>query len=248
MSGRLQVRGIHKAFGGVVALRGVDLDVNAGEILGIIGPNGAGKTTLFNVITGVERPDAGEVVFNGRAITGLSPHRIAHLGLTRTFQMTRVFKRLTVFANMVVAVGAGVYRRPWLTVGSRPRPSQLARARVLLEAAGLETYADVPAGTLPLGLQRRLELHRALALEPTVLLLDEPVAGLSAQEASEFAALIRHLQQESWTFAVVEHNMAVAMAISDRMVVLHHGAVIAEGSPEDVRRDRAVVEAYLGPE
>lgn len=242
----LSVQGVVMRFGGLYALRGVDLMVHPNEIVGLIGPNGAGKTTLFNVISGFLRPSAGEVRFDGRAVQGWPPYRLARLGLVRTFQITRPFRRLSVEDNVMIGLGRSVYGRPWGLVSRYGRPEYRRTAHEILERLDLTAYARRPAGSLPIGLQRRLEIARALAVKPRVLLLDEPVAGLNPQEASEMASLIRRLHGDGLTLVVVEHNMAVAMSLCQRIAVLHNGAKIAEGPPELVSADPAVVEAYLG--
>lgn len=242
----LAARHVVKRFDGLEALRGVDLDVHQGEIVGLIGPNGAGKTTLFNVMSGFLAPSSGEVHFQGRPVQGWPAYRLARMGLVRTFQITRPFRRLTVLDNIMVALGHDRFGRPWEMVRRYAGPAARHAAMKLLERVGLAAYALRPAGSLPIGLQRRLEVARALALSPRVLLLDEPVAGLNPQEAEEMATLIRSLHAGGLTLVIVEHNMAVAMGLCRRIAVLHNGRKIAEGPPEAVSTDPAVIDAYLG--
>lgn len=244
----LSVRQVHKHFDGVQALRGVSLEVEAGEIFGLIGPNGAGKTTLFNVICGVFAPTGGAVHFQDRPIHGLQPHDVARLGVGRTFQIPRPFAGLSVLRNVLVALGHRRVRRPSQALGRCETPGAQAQAQRILERVGLAEFGGMQARHLPLGLQRRLEVARALALEPRLLLLDEPTAGVSTREAEAMMALVRELRREGLTCALVEHNMHVAMGLCDRVAVLHYGEKISEGSPEAIRHDPRVVEAYLGAE
>lgn len=244
----LECRGLGRRFGGLWALRDVDLVVRDGEILGLIGPNGAGKTTLFNVVSGVLRPTTGTVHYKGQRIDGWPVHRIVRWGLGRTFQIPRPFRHLPAWENVLVALGHAHYGR-LLTACRRARtPRDTHRALALLEQVGLGGFAETPAGKLPLGAQRRLEIARALALDPSLLLLDEPMAGLSAAESEALADLILQLRAQGRTVVLVEHNVSVAMRLCDRIVVLHHGRVLSEGRPEAVRSDPRVVEAYLGEE
>jgi len=217
---------------------GVSLRVAAGEILGIIGPNGAGKTTLFNVISGYYRPESGRILFAGHEVTGHPPHAICRLGLTRTFQLVKPFGNLSVLDN--VMIGA-LTRLP--TVSS----ARLEAERVV-ETCGLAAHAAGQARTLPIGLRKRLEVARALATRPRLLLLDEVMAGLNPTELAGMVALIRRLHADGLTLIVIEHIMAAMMRLAQRIVVLHHGEAIAEGAPAAITQDRRVVDAYLGEE
>lgn len=231
-----------KRFGGVRALAEVSLEVQAGQIVGLIGPNGAGKTTLFNVLSGILRPDAGRVRFRGRDVTGLPPHAVCHAGIARTFQIVQPFARLSVVENVTAAYLFGRHGARGLT-----RAEAEARAHALLEHGRLAAKADWPAGTLTLSERKRLEMVRALATGPDLLLLDEVLAGLNPQETEEMTAIIGRLRQElGIALLLVEHNVRAVMALSEHVVVLNHGTVIARGEPAAVARDPAVVAAYLG--
>ncbi len=242
----LEVAGLTKRYAGLTALDAVSFTVKEGEILGLFGPNGAGKTTCFHCLSGFAVPDGGRVLFDGRDITGRPPHRLAQAGIARTFQIVRPFRNLTVLDNVLVALGHRRYERLAAVLGTWRRPEPRRRALGILEQVGLAAEADRKAGLLPLGMLKRLEVARALALGPRLLLLDEPFGGLSAEEARALAALVADLRVRGLTIVLVEHQMRVAMALVDRVVVLDHGALIAAGPPEQVRRDRRVIEAYLG--
>ena len=247
----LEVRDLSVRFGGIRAVSGVSLAVGAGEILSIIGPNGAGKTTIFNVVTGLYRPTTGEVRLRGRPISLLPPHARAQLGVARTFQNIRLFRDLTVGENVRVArygrARAGLVASLLRTPGFRRERSETdARVAALLEGVGLRDRSGELARNLPYGDQKRLELARALAVEPSVLLLDEPAAGMSTGEADALMALIRGLRDRGLAIVLVEHHIRVVMGVSDRVFVLNHGERIAEGPPAAVRRDPAVIAAYLG--
>jgi branched-chain amino acid transport system ATP-binding protein len=239
----LEVHGVARRFGGVQALQDVSLEVEAGQLVGLIGPNGAGKTTLFNVISGLIRPDTGRVRFGGRDLAGLPPHAVCHAGIARTFQIVQPFSRLTVLEN--VAAGHLFGRQGRSGRGSRAEAE--ARAGELLGYGRLEAKATHPAGTLTLSERKRLEMVRALATGPDLLLLDEVLAGLTAQETDEMTAIVRRLRRElGLAVLLIEHNVRAVLALSERVVVLNHGTVIAQGEPAAVARDPAVVAAYLG--
>ena len=252
MTALLAVEDLAIAFGGLAALSGVSFAVGEGEIFGLIGPNGAGKTTVFNVVTGLYRPDRGRVTFAGADLGRLSPHRIARAGIGRTFQNTEVFRALSALDNVLVGAHASLHGglvAAALSLGTVRREEAEARrqARSLLERVGLADVADVPAGDLPLGSQKRLELARALASAPRLLLLDEPAGGLNPTETRALMELIRGLRDERrLTIMLVEHDMELVMGLCDRVAVLHYGRKIAEGPPRAVAADPAVIEAYLG--
>lgn len=236
MTPLLDVRGLSKRFGGLQALSRVTLQVEPGEILGLIGPNGAGKTTFFATVSGFLRPDEGTVTFDGRDVAGLPPYAIARLGLARTFQLAQPFAGLSVADN--VMVGALVRHRT---------PAAARRhAATVLALTRLEDLAGRPAHALSVGLRKRLELARALATEPRLLLLDEVMAGLNPAEVEETVAVIREIRGRGVTVLLIEHVMAAVMSLCDRVAVLHHGELIAVGAPPAIARDDRVVEAYLG--
>lgn len=249
----LSVDDLHKVFGGLVAVKGYRLEVSAGEIVGLIGPNGAGKTTAINMISGLETPTRGRITFQGRRINHLAPHRIARLGLARTFQNLRLFGEYTARDNVIAALLVNGHYSVFDAVFGTPRfrsgQQRLeGRADDILSKIGLQEDADTPAAALPYGKQRRLEIGRALALGPKLLLLDEPAAGMVDQEQRDLAALLQGLRDEGLTLLVVDHNIRFLMSLVDRVQVMNYGELIAEGEPDEVTSDPAVVEAYLGGE
>jgi branched-chain amino acid transport system ATP-binding protein len=241
----LQVQGLAKRFGGLRALDGVDLAVEAGEFRAIIGPNGAGKSTFFNALTGLLRPDDGRVSFEGRDVTGSAPHLLARMGIGRTFQITSIFRDLTAQENVQVSLLAHA-RRAW-SVWPKAAALHAARAKELLALVGLANAFERQAGTLSHGDQKRLELAIALAGEPRLLLLDEPTAGMAAQERIESITLVHRLARELGLSCVfTEHDMAVVFAVATRITVMHQGRVLAEGAPAEVRAHPEVQQVYLG--
>jgi branched-chain amino acid transport system ATP-binding protein len=236
----LSVRDATRFYGGVAAVQGIHFDVRPGEIMGLIGPNGAGKTTLINLITGTVAPTRGEITFRGQRLNGLRPYAIGRLGIARTFQIVRPFANLTVLENVAVGAmyGAGGHKRS--------AAQALQKAAEVLEMVHLAPRANDPAQALPIAGRKRLEMARALAMEPQLLLLDEAMAGLRGGEVDEAMELVRAINASGVTILVIEHVMRVIMGVCQRVVVLDYGRQIAEGTPREITNDPAVVEAYLG--
>lgn len=247
----LEVRGLEMRFGGLTALQGVGYAVPAGVIQAVIGPNGAGKTTLFNCISGMLPPTAGEILFDGARTEGLAPHSIAALGIARTFQHVALFSAMTVLENVMVGRHARSRSGFWATglrfPGMRSEERRIrSKALEYLDFVGLSDCAGTEAGTLPLGKQKILEIARALATEPRLVLLDEPAGGLNMKETEELGELIESIRGLGITIMLVEHDMNLIMDISDRILVLHYGRVLASGTPGEIKENEAVIEAYLG--
>ena len=249
----LSIRGVSKRFAGLLAVNDVSFDVEEGSTVALIGPNGAGKTTLFNLITNLFRPDQGEVSFHGRSLAGKRPESIASLGLIRTFQSARIFPTLSTLENALVGANIRVKASPLAQILSWPtslnEEKRLRRqASALIDAVGLGSFRDTAATDLPMGAQKLLEIVRGLMAQPKAILLDEPAAGLNDTETAELGTLLKAVRELGITVVIVEHNMSLVMDIADKVVVLDSGAVIADGSPQKVREDARVIEAYIGRE
>jgi len=247
----LELSDVQMSFGGIDALKGIEHVVPEGIIQAVIGPNGAGKTTLFHCISGLLKPTAGSVLFRGKEINGLVPHRIAQLGISRTFQHVALFKTMTVLENVMLGRHTRTHSGFWATglrfPGMRSEERQIKqRAETYLDFVGLADVAHLEAGTLPLGKQKILEIARALATEPRLLLLDEPAGGLNMTETEVLGALIQRICQNGTTVVLVEHDMNLVMDISDQILVLHYGEYLASGTPREIKDNPAVIEAYLG--
>lgn len=250
----LDVKKLTKNFGGLTAVGDVTMHLNEGELVGLIGPNGAGKTTLFNLLTGVYEPSEGTVSLDGTILNGMKPYKIASLGLSRTFQNIRLFKEMTVLDN--VLIGMANQTSPHLLASFLRLPKYYQseeelrqKALYLLAIFNLETEADTLAKNLPYGQQRRLEIVRALATKPKILFLDEPAAGMNPQETAELTELIRKIKDEfNITIMLIEHDMSLVMEVTERIYVLEYGRLIAQGTPDEIKTNQRVIEAYLGGE
>jgi branched-chain amino acid transport system ATP-binding protein len=249
----LRVVNVTKRFGGLAAISDVTLEVPDGSLTALIGPNGAGKTTLFNLVTNLFPPTAGDIYFYGTSLNRLSPGHIAGLGLIRTFQTARVFPGMTVLENVLVGGHRHLRRHAveqmlWLGSARGEERKLIAKADALLDMTGLSRFRDDAATDLPMGAQKLLEVARALMARPRLLLLDEPAAGLNDSETGELASLLRAMRKSGVTVMVVEHNMSLVMGVADQVTVLDAGCLVASGSPQDIRRNARVIEAYVGPE
>jgi branched-chain amino acid transport system ATP-binding protein len=247
----LTIQNLTKQFGGLTAVNRLDLNVERGSLAGLIGPNGAGKTTVFNLITGFMRPTSGKILLGGEDITGRKPHKIAKKGVVRTFQTTSVFPDLTVRQNLMAACHLEPQFGFWESVfqlgrARRAQRMRSERANEILHFVGLDVFSDWPARTLAHGQQRILGIGMALAAEPDVLLLDEPVCGMNAQEVGEARTIIERIWENGVTIILIEHNMGLTMSLCQRVTVLNFGNKIAEGSPDEISRDEDVIQAYLG--
>lgn len=249
----LEIKKISKNFGGIQALTDVSFSIEQGEVLGLIGPNGAGKTTMFNMITAMFPPSSGEIVFTGQSLTGLKPHEITQRGICRTFQNIRLFSELTVRENVMVGnhcrLTTGVLQSVFRTKYQKQEEENvLKRSDEILEIVGLSEYSQTIAKNLAYGQQRRLEIARALASQPKLLLLDEPAAGMNEKETNDLFDLIKKIQALNITILLIEHDMPLVMRICSRIVVLNFGKKIAEGTPSSIQNNKEVIEAYLGVE
>ncbi|MBM4308093.1 MAG: ABC transporter ATP-binding protein [Deltaproteobacteria bacterium] len=244
----LEITDLSKEFDGLRALDRVGFSADPAEILGVIGPNGAGKTTLFNIISGIFPPTQGKIIFQGEMIYLLKPHQISRLGIGRTFQLVRPFQNLDVETNILVASGHSFYPSFRKSFTPSQKPEVLEEVQKLIDRTGLRPYARQISKNLPLGIKKRLEIARALALKPRLLLLDEPSGGLRFEESAQLMELIREIREEGIGILLIEHNMQVIMDLCKRIVVLDHGSKIAEGSPEEIRSNPQVIQAYLGKE
>jgi branched-chain amino acid transport system ATP-binding protein len=246
MTALARIDDLHISFGGVAAASGVSFEVNESEFLAVIGPNGAGKTTALRMVAGILRPDSGRVFFDGRDVTGLAAHARVRLGLGFTHQIVRPFYSFTTIENVMLAAGHERTRSPWRALTGRSRSAARDRAAAILERIGLGAVMAKSPRELPLGQRKRLEVARAIALDPRLLLLDEPLAGLSSSEAATMADLIRTLPAEGITVLLVEHNLGEVLRVADRLVVLDAGKVLAEGVPNEVMARDDVRQAYMG--
>ncbi|HPB37814.1 MAG TPA: ABC transporter ATP-binding protein [Syntrophorhabdus sp.] len=250
----LEVEGLEKSFGGVKAVDGISFVVEEGKTVGIIGPNGAGKTTVFNLITGFYRVDRGRILFYGKNITRTQPYKLPHLGIARTFQNLRLFSNLSVFENVLSAIlkkdGYNVVSSVFRTADYFMKEGKAEKkARELIEFFQLSGKENYPANNLPYGEQRRLEIARALALQPKILLVDEPGAGMNPREVQDLLQTLREVKEQfSLSIVIIEHQMGLVMNISDKVVVMDFGEKIMEGTPGEVKKDKRVIEAYLGEE